>query len=171
VSALPQILAVCSSLLAVACDLRTRRIPNWLTLSTAVLGLGANIVVLPLALGPALAGGAFLLLCAGVLSAIGLLGFGDTKLLGAIGCCVGLQLALRVLPCVVLSGGLLALAYMLRSGQSRAVLQNLRRLPALRGQRVDETPRDLHVFPYAAAIAFGTAWSIAGAYVPALALF
>jgi hypothetical protein len=60
---------------------------------------------------------------------------------------------------------------MLRGGQSRAVMQNLRRLPALRGQRVDESPRDLHVFPYAAAIALGTAWAIAGAYVPALALF
>lgn len=168
---LPQLVALCSSLIAVVLDLRTRRIPNWLTASTATLGVAATVVVLPSGLGSAITGGALLLVCAGLLSFLGLLGFGDTKLLGAIGCCVGLPVALRVLPCVVLSGGVLALVYMLRGGQSREVMQNLRRLPALGGQRVDESPRDLHVFPYAAAIALGTGWAIAGAYVPALALF
>jgi hypothetical protein len=45
------------------------------------------------------------------------------------------------------------------------------RVSQLRGQRVDEGARDLHLFPYAAAIALGTGWAILGAHVPALALF
>jgi prepilin peptidase CpaA len=181
VSALPQLLAVCSSLLAIACDLRTRRIPNRLTASTAVLGLSLNLAVActrqpgltctPAAIGSPLAGGALLLVCAGVLSALGMLGFGDSKLLAAIGLCVGLPLALRVLVCVVLSGGVVALGYMLGGGHGRAVWRNLRRIPELRAQRVDEAPRDLHVFPYAVAIALGTGWAVAGAHVPALAIF
>jgi prepilin peptidase CpaA len=181
VSALPQALALCASLLAAACDLRTRRVPNWLTGGTAVLGLALNLALvctsqpgvacIPAGLGSPLAGGALLLVCAGLLSALGMLGFGDTKLLAAIGLCVGLPLALRVLPCVVLSGGVVALGYMLGGGHARAVFRNLRRIPELRAQHVDEAPRDLHVFPYAVAIALGTAWAIAGAHVPALAIF
>jgi Flp pilus assembly protein protease CpaA len=178
---LPLVIAVGSSLLAVFWDLHQRRIPNRISVYTTLLGAALNLAVacsgrsgfacIAKGLGPALAGGAFLLVCAGVLSVLGLLGFGDTKLLGAIGVCVGWPLAPRVLVCVVISGGVIALAYMLTGRLGAAVWRNLRRLPELRGQRVDEDPLDLHAFPYATAIAFGTVWAIAGRYVPELALF
>jgi Flp pilus assembly protein protease CpaA len=123
-------------------------------------------------LSSALAGSGFLLLCFGLLSVIGLLGFGDAKLLAAVGLCVRLPLALRVAPCVMLSGGVVALLLAVRGGKLRAVLRNLTRMRGLLAfQRVDEPAPELHLFPFATAIALGTTWAVAGRYLPVIAPF
>jgi Flp pilus assembly protein protease CpaA len=177
---LPDLLALCATWLAAAIDGRTRRIPNWLSASTALGGLGAHAA---LALGSdanagawhellsALAAGALLLFGFGLLSARGLLGFGDAKLLGGVGLCVGWSLALRVVPCVMLSGGALALLFAARNGELGAVVRNLGRPRVLSARPVDVPAPELHLFPFASAIALGTTWAVAGRYLPAIAPF
>jgi prepilin peptidase CpaA len=173
---LPDALALGCALLAVLCDQRTRRIPNELTLATAVLALAWWTAVAASSdgtakegLGGALLGGATALACFAVLSWLGLLGFGDTKLVGAIGLCVGFPLALRVILCTVLCGGVLALGHAVLAGRLRAVAANMRRAGALAEQRIDGPGHGLHALPYAAAIALGTAWAIATRHLPELA--
>lgn len=173
---LPDALALGSALIAVVCDQRTRRIPNKLTFATALLAVAwwsavaaSSAGTAQATLGGALLGGASALACFAVLSWRGLLGFGDTKLVGAIGLCVGFPIALRVILCTVLCGGLLALAQALLAGRLRAVTANMRRAGALAGQRIDEPGHGLHALPYAAAIALGTVWAVATRHLPELA--
>ena len=172
-------LAVGASLAAVVFDERSRRIPNALTYGTAALAVA--LVALQAALAPggawtavalsSLAGGAALLVLFGALSVLGLLGFGDTKLLCAIGLCVGLPLSLRVAVCVLLCGGAVALVQALRQGRLSAVLGNALRPARLRAPAVDQPQPDLHLFGYALAIALGTTWAVVGRHYPALLPF
>ena len=81
---------VVASCIAVSIDLRTRRIPNWLTVSTFVLGLGYHIATSGF--------DGFILSLAGFATGFGILlilwlmgsgGGGDVKLMGAIGAWLG----------------------------------------------------------------------------------
>lgn len=175
---LRDLLAVSASALAVVFDERSRRIPNALTYGTAAAALalsGLHALLSGAASGgggrillSSLAGGALLLVVFGVLSAIGMLGFGDTKLLCAIGLCVGLPLSLRVAVCVLLCGGAVATTQALRQGRLSAVLGNLVRPKRLGERAVTEPQPHLHLFGYALAIALGTTWAVLGRYYPAL---
>lgn len=170
------LLAVAASCIAVIFDERSRRIPNWLSYGTMLLGLTAragwvlaqlNQVSASELLLPAAIGGVSLALLFGALSFAGLLGFGDTKLLTGIGVCVGHPLSLQIAVCVLASGGLVALFHMLRRRSSRAVAANLTRPQALVGERVDDPARSQkHLFGYALAIALGTVWAVVGRRVP-----
>lgn len=111
--------------LASACDIRSHRIPNPLTLAGLVLGLGWHGwrgggpgLVLSLE-GVAVAGLALLLY------ALGGLGAGDVKLLGAVGALMGPMFLLWTLPGAVFAGGLLALAWAARRGVLRETLLNV----------------------------------------------
>lgn len=178
---LPDALCLCLCWLAVLFDQRSRRIPNRLTYSGAVTGVVLNVSVAFShahdahaaldALASSLAGAGLLLVVFGFGSALGLLGFGDTKLACAVGACVRLPLALRVLPCIALAGGLVAIVHALATRRATAVAKNLARAHELVDQRVDEPARDLHLFPYALAIALGTTWAVTARYVPALSVF
>lgn len=174
---LPDVLALLACAVAVILDERTRRIPNWLTGFTALAALLLHAAIAPTQpqpfayLGFILAAGALGFALFVALSFAGMVGFGDSKLLGAVALCVGLPLLPRVIAYTFLAGGVLAIAQTLRLGKTRAVLTNLGRVRALTQERVDETPARLHVVPYGAAIALGTAWAIAGRYYPGLALF
>ena len=166
-------LAASASAAAVYFDLRARRIPNRLTYATAIVALALACLAASQAgtlrvLASSLLGGLTLLTLFGVLSVRGLLGFGDTKLLCAIGLCVGLPTSLRIAVCVLLSGGLLAVAYALWQGQVQAMLGNLLRPNRLRSAPVSEPQRHLHLFGYAPAIALGTGWVLLGLHYPAL---
>lgn len=95
--------------LAAACDVRTRKIPNWLTFSAILIGLILNV------LGGGLSG-----LAGGVLGAaagIGLLlipfatggmGAGDVKILAAVGAINGAAFAFRAFVYGAFAGGLMA---------------------------------------------------------------
>lgn len=106
---------------ASAIDLRTRRIPNALVTSGALLGLGLQ-AALPagrglfdafapggIGLSAALLAGVVLLAAGMLLWRAGLFGAGDAKLLAALGPYVGPAGVLPVLLYTLLAGGVLAL--------------------------------------------------------------
>ena len=110
--------------LAAVCDIRSHRIPNPLVLAGLVLGLAwhgwrggwpglllslEGVAVAALALLPYALGG---------------LGAGDVKLLGAVGALLGPLFLLWTLPGTVLAGALLALAWAARRGVLRETIHN-----------------------------------------------
>ncbi len=107
---------------ATAWDLRTRRVPDLLTLSCAVAGVllgaaeggvgGAGRALLGVVAG----GGIFL-----PLVALGYVGSGDLKLLAAAGALLGPGGALRAVLLGALLGGLWALAWLAAKGRQRAL--------------------------------------------------
>jgi prepilin peptidase CpaA len=103
--------------LAVESDVRTRRIPNWLTLPAL---LGALVIAaagagLP-GLGRALAGSAVALAVLFVPFCLGWLGAGDAKAAAVLGALFGAPVVLAMLWWMVLVGGLLALALLAAKG-------------------------------------------------------
>lgn len=106
-------------------DWRSRRLPNWLTLLTCVVGLGlAARGGLHLSFLQSLAGLAvgFVLLFPAF--AIGALGGGDVKLLAAVGAWTGPLGVLIVLLLTTVFGGVLSVVQALQSGKLRALLRN-----------------------------------------------
>jgi len=161
---------VASVLLCVACaasDLRSYRIPNWLTFGGAALGLLLAASTGSLAVAKAsLVGlliGLIVLLPA---SAVGAVGMGDVKLLAAVGALVRFPLVLPAAVYTLLWGGLFALGLALRRGVLGAALRNVL---ALSTRRV--TPTALHRMPYGLAILAGTAHAVASRYLPGLSLW
>jgi prepilin peptidase CpaA len=116
-------------LIATVTDLRWRRIPNWLTVSTLLLGFALNALVTypsPLdgvwlaAKGFALAFGLNL-----VMYVLHMTGAGDVKLLAAIGAMVGISDFLGIFLLTALLGGVLAVVLMLLKGRVRQTLWNV----------------------------------------------
>jgi prepilin peptidase CpaA len=104
--------------MAALCDLRWRRIPNWLTLSAFVVGVliqvvRAGVAGLPVALGGA-AIGLCLLLPFYVIRAVGA---GDVKLLAAIGALVGPQALVSVAIFAAVLGGAISVVMLARQGR------------------------------------------------------
>jgi prepilin peptidase CpaA len=98
-------------------DVRYRRIPNAFVLGTLIGGLTLNLIVGGLQGGLNSVGGcvlAFILMF--MLHVFGAMGAGDVKLFAAIGSVLGAQLVLPTFVVVVLTGGVLALVSVLRSG-------------------------------------------------------
>lgn len=103
---------------ATVIDIRTRRIPNWLTAGAAAFALAsAGWDGLPAsALGAVIAGVAGLVLA---IAARGGFGMGDVKLMAFAGAAVGAGAALPFLVLMALAGGAIAVAAMLFSGAGR----------------------------------------------------
>jgi prepilin peptidase CpaA len=124
---LPALLAA----IAGVTDWRTRRIPNWLTVSGLALGIavnswlrgweGAKDSLLGAGLGLAL-----LLPFVMVRS----LGAGDWKLVGALGAFLGPAHLLTVLFATILIAGVMALVLVIRKGRFRQTVRNLGRMLA-----------------------------------------
>lgn len=146
---------------ASAIDLRTRRIPNALVLTGALLGLGLQ-AALPagrglfdafapggIGLSAALLAGVVMLAAGMLLWRGGLFGAGDAKLLAALGPYVGPAGVLPVLLYTLVAGSVLALAA-LAWHQGHLWLATRARLP--RAAR----PRPRPQLPYALAITAGT---------------
>lgn len=113
-------------LLACGFDLRTRRIPNTLTLGAALLALSVHTAIGGL--------GGFFTALAGWATGLAVflpfyllrgLGAGDVKLLAAVGAWLGPAMALWTALCGALAGGLLALVVALAHGYARRALANL----------------------------------------------
>ncbi len=106
--------------LAAACDIRSHRIPNWLTLAGLAVGLawhgwqGGGPGWLMSLEGIGVAGLALLPY------AVRGLGAGDVKLLGAVGALLGPVFLLWTLLGTILAGGLLALGWAAMRGTLRA---------------------------------------------------
>jgi prepilin peptidase CpaA len=98
-------------------DVRYRRIPNPFVIATLISGLTMNVFFAGAAGAVASLGGcvlAFLLMF--MLHVFGGMGAGDVKLFAAIGSVIGAHLVLPAFLVVVLTGGLLALVSVIRSG-------------------------------------------------------
>ena len=145
-------------LLAFACygEIKSRRIPNWLTLGGIALGIGAAAIENGLegltdsALGLAIAGGLFLPFCL-----LGVVGGGDMKLMAAVGAITGWPMVLRVLCDTCIAGGLIAVAIMAWNGVLLTTLANAFRL-MVGMQRRNQGLRNPPMVPYALAITLGT---------------
>lgn len=142
-------------------DVRYRRIPNPFVLATLISGLTLNFALGGLPGAVSSIGGcllAFILMF--MLHVFGAMGAGDVKLFAAIGSVLGAQLVLPTFVVVVLTGGLLAMVVMLRSGVARTTLHRVLQifvglLPGWQMPRFS-VPADRRLtIPYGAAITIG----------------
>jgi prepilin peptidase CpaA len=107
-------------------DGRTRRIPNWLTVSGFAAGLVAHLVFGGLqGVFMALEGAGLGLLVLLPLVLLRALGAGDWKLVGGLGALVGPEMLLFVLFASVMVAGIMAVVLMIRAKRVRATLHNV----------------------------------------------
>jgi prepilin peptidase CpaA len=152
--------AVLLSVLAGWTDLRSRRIPNWLTVSGALVGLAAN------AFFSSWSGLKTSLL--GVVVGLGLLlpfvllrslGAGDWKLAGALGAFTGPGVLIDLLVGSIFVAGLMALGLVIYKGRVRQTLRNIGHILVslvtfqLPGSRVSLDNPDALKVPYGVALA------------------
>ncbi|HXD30461.1 MAG TPA: prepilin peptidase [Pyrinomonadaceae bacterium] len=147
-------------------DICYRRIPNPFVLATLVVGFFVNVAFAGMNGALASLGGCalgFFLMF--VLHIFGAMGAGDVKLFAAIGAVAGANLVLPMFIVVTLTGGLLGVVSMLRTGQVRTTMLRVFHIVIglLPGQRVPRfavpTDRKLTI-PYGVAITFGSLISI-----------
>jgi prepilin peptidase CpaA len=161
--------------LAALWDLRSRKIPNWLTLSGAVAGVTLHAVFdgwhgvrfAFAGMGLALA----LLLPLVYLRA---LGAGDWKLMGAVGAFLGWQLSLFVLFGSILVAGIMAVAQIIRTDRVATTLRNLWTLikgfgtfGIVKNPEISLDNPGLLKLPFGVAVAAATIVCFCAAYWPA----
>jgi prepilin peptidase CpaA len=147
-------------------DVRYRRIPNTFVLATLATGIIVNAAGNGLDGALASLGGcllAFTLMF--ILHVFGAMGAGDVKLFAAIGSVLGASLVLPTFFVVVLTGGLLGVVTMFRTGQVRATLHNILMLlvgllPGWKMPRLAVPTDRRKTIPYGVAITFGSLISL-----------
>jgi prepilin peptidase CpaA len=146
--------AISAASIGAIIDLGSRRIPNWLTVTTFVFGLLLNAWLHGVGgLVGALAGAALGLALLLPFYAIGAMGAGDVKLLGALGAVLGPQLLVTVAIYAAIAGGVLSLAILLGRGRLMLALSEIvvqHRVPTRSGATA----------PYGVAIAAGVYLSL-----------
>ena len=159
-------LALALVVIAAVFDLKSRRIPNYLTYPAVLLAFGYWIVkgdgraLLYAALGLLIGFGLLLLLYL-----LGGMGAGDVKLMGALGALVGWQHIWNVVLYSLVAGGLVATIYLLLRGELGGGLRNTWRLvrraklPGAGGADPAEW-KSFGKIPYGVAIAMGTFYSL-----------
>ncbi len=158
---------VCASIGGVT-DFRSRRIPNWLTGPSLLLGLTLHLVLggwrdaAAAGLAGLLAGGIFLLFFLA-----GGMGAGDVKLITAVCCLAGLSQTLTILIATALLGGVFAIVLALASRQMWQTVSNVGSLIEHHGREGLSPHPALNVknaarlrLPYGIVIAAGTAFSL-----------
>ena len=143
-------IAVAAALLAAIVDVRSRRIPNWLTAGLVLAGIALNVWRngadgLLTALTGLVLGLAVLL----PFYAMRVMGAGDVKLLAGLGAVLGAHVLVSVAVYGALAGGVISAVLLLRAGRLLNVLNEVFVLhrPPTRGG---------HTAPYGVAIASGT---------------
>lgn len=143
-------------------DVRYRRIPNAFVLATLVSGLTMNLALGGLTGGLNSIGGcAFAFILMFMLHVFGAMGAGDVKLFAAIGSVIGAQLVLPTFVVIVLTGGLLALVSIVRSGIFKTTMHRVLQIfvGLLPGWQMPKfsVPADRRLtIPYGVAITIGS---------------
>jgi prepilin peptidase CpaA len=159
----PAAAALCAFVGAVF-DVRSRRIPNFITGPALLFGLllhvehgGWRDMFSALAAG-LICGAVFL-----VFYLAGGMGAGDVKLIAAVGCIAGLPNVAYLLVLTALAGGVMGVGLALIRGQLKTTLLNMGSLAAHHGRQGLQPHPELNVFnastlrlPYAVAIAAGS---------------
>jgi prepilin peptidase CpaA len=143
---------------AAAIDVRSRRVPNGVSLATAAAGVGlaatgaSGITVWASLLGFVV--GLVLMLPGHVLGATGA---GDAKLFAAAGAVMGVGRVFEAFLLVAIAGGVLAFGIALQRGRLRRTLGHLGRLVGRPGEtrKTIESAAEHNRFPYAPAVAAG----------------
>jgi prepilin peptidase CpaA len=159
------IIAVAGCTAAAVIDLRTRRVPNPLTIALAAAGFAlAATGTGRLGLGAALGGGlvGLLLMLPGHL--FGATGAGDVKLFAAAGTLLGPADMFLAFIATAIAGGVLALVVAARRGRLEETCGATARLVASRGANTPqiESTQSNNRFAYAPAIAFGVSLAAFG---------
>ena len=156
--------AVACSLVGSAYDIASRRIPNFVTLPSILLGLamhlalgGSQQLLLALAAG-LVCGGVFLLFYLA-----GGMGAGDVKLMTAVGCIAGMPHVVYLLSFTALSGGAMAIGLALFRGRLQQTISNVGLIAVHHSQNGLQAHPELNLsnedtlrLPYALAIAGGS---------------
>ncbi len=145
-------------------DVKSRRIPNFITFPSIILGLAMHLAF----------GGwkqLFTALAAGLICGVvfllfyiaGGMGAGDVKLMAAVGCIAGMPHVSYLLVLTALSGGGMAVALALARGQFRQTVMNVGALATHHSHEGLQPHPDLNLsnqatlrLPYALAIAGGS---------------
>ena len=146
-------------------DLRTRRVPNWLTLSITALGVSlAAAQLTTISVAAALGGFAVGLMLMLPGHVVGATGAGDVKLFAAVGTLLGPAGIAVAFVYTAILGGALALIVAVHRGRLEATLQETATLVFTGGANVAdiERPTANNRFAYAPAIAVGTLASALG---------
>ena len=150
------------AILAGILDWRSRRIPNWLTVSGAAAGIATNTILFRWTglktglLGMAIGLGLLL-----PFVMVRSLGAGDWKLAGALGACLGWQQLLAVLMGAILVAGMMAFAVVIWRGRLKQTLLNIAHmLAALLSLRMPGPEVSLDN-PESTKVPFGVAMAIA----------
>ena len=154
------LVVIAAGALASAIDLRSRRVPNLLTMPLAALG----VLLAAAGLGTVSAGGAIAGCLLGLLimlplHVLGGTGAGDVKLMAAFGTLLGPGGVIAAILRMAIVGGVIAVAVAMQRGRVRETLSGTALLVA----RVDgvaasiRNPGVNNRFPYAPAIAIGAA--------------
>lgn len=111
--------------LAATVDLRSRRIPNWLTFTMILSGIAVNVS----SLGPVTFAQAMLGFAAGfglmfLLFALGAIGGGDVKLMAGIGAWMGPEVVLKVFAIAAIIGAAIVLAQAIAQRRGRILMRN-----------------------------------------------
>jgi prepilin peptidase CpaA len=156
-------LAVALALIAGWTDLRSRRIPNWLTVPALLVGISVNVLAGGWAgLKTSLLGAGLGLLVLLPFVFLRSLGAGDWKLAGALGAFVGGQGLADLLMGSVFVAGMMALVLVIYKRRFKQTLRNMGRMLAsmftlhMPGEEVSlDNPQSLKV-PYGVALALTT---------------
>jgi prepilin peptidase CpaA len=156
-----ELLLIPIAVLVIYHDVRYRRIPNPFVLATLLTGLILNFSLGGIRGGLSSLGGcvfAFILMF--MLHVFGAMGAGDVKLFAAIGSVMGAHLVLPTFVVVVLTGGVLAMVSILRSGVFTTTMHRVLQILVglLPGWQMPKfsVPADRRLtIPYGAAITIG----------------
>jgi prepilin peptidase CpaA len=156
--------AVACALVASVFDVKYRRIPNFITFPSILIGLAMHL---------ALGGWRQLLssLAAGLICGVvfllfyvaGGMGAGDVKLIAAVGCIAGMPHVAYLLVLTALSGGVMAVALALSRGSLHQTIMNVGAIASHHSKEGLQPHPDLNLsnlstlrLPYALAIAAGS---------------
>jgi|SRR5579871_1339480 len=170
---------VCATLgivagVAAVCDLRWRRVPNWISLAGFIAGLSLNVVLAGLAgARSALMGAGLALLIYLPLYLLRGVGAGDVKLMAALGAILGPGNWITVFVLTAITGGAVAVVLIVWRGRLGRTLGNLailgRQLVSLRAPYSANPALDVSnpramTLPHAAVIAVGALEFIVSAW-------